>query len=219
MRGQRCDRSRTIIPAGPRPEQRDPPVRRRRWGDPGEAPARRGTGGARTGRCLRPRRHEASRSRGYGHSPCVHVACAFCAHVCEQAEQSAGTARHVIITPLLLTTRHLPARSEGGRPGLHGAPRPDAAPGASCSHAALGSVFPSFMQKKVHLRGVSPPSHIGNYSHGNDLESHPETRRGRAPRPRASGEGPGALLPGKARRGSRGRLPGLRGRVGVATAS
>lgn len=161
MRGQRCDRSRTIIPAGPRPEQRDPPVRRRRWGDPGEAPARRGTGGARTGRCLRPRRHEASRSRGYGHALCLHVACTFCAHVCERAEQSAGRGRErereggTIITPLLLTTRHLPAPSEGGRPGLHGAPRPDAAPGVSCSHAALGSVFSSFTQKSPPVWGVA----------------------------------------------------------------
>lgn len=57
--------------------------------------------------------------------------------------------------PLLLTTRHLPAPSEGGRPGLHGAPRPDAAPGASCSHTALSSVFSSFTQKSPPVWGVA----------------------------------------------------------------
>lgn len=69
-----------------------------------------------------------------------------------EAERGGG---HVIITPLLLTTLHLPAPSEGGRPGLHGAPRPDAAPGASCSHAALGSVFSSFTQKSPPVWGVA----------------------------------------------------------------
>lgn len=70
-----------------------------------------------------------------------------------EAERERGG--HVIITPLLLTTRHLPAPSEGGRPGLHGAPRPDAAPRASCSHAALGSVFSSFTQKSPPAWGVA----------------------------------------------------------------